>query len=206
MGPDERRRKGFGEGYDPESPEYEPIEVYYGDEEPGYDGRPGEPAQQYPEQYAPDYGQPYDQYNQPYPQPYQQYTYHYPPPQPAYPYYPNYPYAYPYPYYQQRPSNPALPIVGGALSMVSGVIVFFFGAIFSADPLFWGFGPCLAILLVMGAIIIMGSICAIMKRLFPLAILGAIIAIFVPPYLLGLIAVILIAISHDQFQPTFSAR
>jgi hypothetical protein len=54
--------------------------------------------------------------------------------------------------------------------------------------------------LVMGLLAIVGSIFAILRRTFGLALMGGICAVW-PMWFLGVPALVLIAISYDQFEP-----
>jgi hypothetical protein len=65
---------------------------------------------------------------------------------------------------------------------------------------------CIAIVLVFSLIAIVGGLCAVFKRLFGMAIVGAIFAMLSPitygaGFIMGLIALILIAIGKDAFAP-----
>jgi len=65
---------------------------------------------------------------------------------------------------------------------------------------------CGSIMVVFSVIAIIGGICAILKRLFAMAIVGAVFAMlnlftFGAGFIMGLIALILIAIGKDSFVP-----
>ena len=120
----------------------------------------------------------------------------------AYPY--PYPYAYPYYYPPKPPPNPAFPMVGGVLSILSGALNLVFMGFASA--LMVDAGVCVAIMLVFSILAILGGICALFRRLFGMAIVGAIFAMLSPitfgaGFVMGLIALILIAIGKDAFEP-----
>jgi hypothetical protein len=146
--------------------------------------------------------------------PYQQVAtegrYSYQPPPPMYaqslpPMYAN-PYGYPPPY--MKPTSPGLAIAGGALSIIAGVVgilgsIFWFG-----DALLWelGLAFCWVIMLVVSIIAIIGGIMALARRMFPMAIIGAVCAMlsvgfFGLSFFLGLVALILIILGKDTFGP-----
>ena len=130
-------------------------------------------------------------------------------PPPAYPppYYPPPPqaYGYPYPYfYPPRPPNPAFPLVGGVLCILSGALNLVF-ATFTSSILIEA-GICATILVIFSIIAILGGLCAVLKRLFGMAIVGAIFAMLSPltfgaGFIMGLVALILLAIGKDNFVP-----
>ena len=74
-----------------------------------------------------------------------------------------------------------------------------------------GFGTCYVIELVFCILAIIGGIFAMARRMFPLAVLGAIFSMltfgffFICP-LLGLIGLILILVGKDAFQPSGGFR
>ena len=129
-----------------------------------------------------------------------------PPPVYPPPYYPPPPaYGYPYPYYYPpKPPNPVFPLVGGVLCIISGSLnLVFIGFVGS---LLGGAGVCIAMLLVFSIFAIIGGLCAVFKRLFGLAIVGAVFAMLSPitygaGFIMGLIGLILIAIGKDAFVP-----
>jgi len=130
-------------------------------------------------------------------------------PPPAYPppyYLPPPPYGYPYPYLYPPgpPPSPMLPTVGGVLCIVSGTLnlvftLFISSALVEVDI-------CAAILLIFSIIAILGGLCALLKRLFVMAIVGAVFAMLSPltfgaGFIMGLVGLILIAIGKDSFVP-----
>jgi hypothetical protein len=100
------------------------------------------------------------------------------------------------------------PIAGGILGIIAGVFGFFIGIILIADgatvDYYWesvdwsevGLGIALVIL---GILAILGSSFAIARKNFNLSVIGGVCAI--PVWLLGVPALILIAMSRDEFQP-----
>jgi hypothetical protein len=97
-----------------------------------------------------------------------------------------------------------LPLVGGLLCIISGALNIIFAAFFTSSLV--GLGICLAMIWVFSILAILGGICAVLKRLFGMAIIGAIFAILNPftygvGFVMGLVALILIAIGKDNFVP-----
>jgi hypothetical protein len=102
----------------------------------------------------------------------------------------------------------AMPLIGGILILIGGVIELIIGAILAVggtaliDITFGGSGllvACGIIIAIVGIVAIMGGIFAIQRRNFGLAIVGGVLALggyFIP----GLIGLILIAVSKDEFQ------
>ena len=147
----------------------------------------------------------------PHGQPYSELRYSYYPPPPAYAQYPPpayaHPYAYPAPY--ARNNNPGLAVVAGVLTLITGALgVLVFALMLGDDSLFWlpALGWCAVAGLIMSFIAVLGGIVAIMKRMFPLAVLGAICAMIALAFtgfgfMMGLLALILLVISKDAFQP-----
>jgi hypothetical protein len=98
------------------------------------------------------------------------------------------------------------PIAGGILGIIAGVILFFTGSVFIAggaavdyswESAGWaeiGTGIALVVLAILAVV---GSSFAIFRRNFGLSVLGGICAL--PFWLLGIPALILIAMSRDEF-------
>jgi len=95
------------------------------------------------------------------------------------------------------------PVAGGILGIIAGVINFSIGIILIVDgatveSVDWsemGLGQALVIL---GILAIVGSSVAIARRNFILAIIGGVCSL--PSFLLGIPALILIALSHEEFE------
>ena len=101
---------------------------------------------------------------------------------------------------QQQKKESAMPLIGGILIMLPGIGYLIGGgvlAVGSSAFLFGGGVLCGAVLLVLGIIAILGGIFAIQRKNFALALIGG---IFVVPSILGLIGLILIAVSKDEFK------
>jgi hypothetical protein len=99
----------------------------------------------------------------------------------------------------------ALPIVGGILIILPALGYLWMGAALATggealiDVTFGMSGVltlCGAILILLGIISVLGGIFAIMRRYWGLALLGG---IFVIPSILGLVGMILVAVSHKDF-------
>jgi hypothetical protein len=154
-------------------------------------------------------GQPTD----PYGRTYGSQAYHFAPPQPQYVYPP--PYAYPYPYqypYQQPVARPntTLPVAGGILVLVASILSLIWYLI--EWSVFWDFffdtTTCFAIAITFSVIGLIGGILAMMRRVLPMAIIGAVfsmisVAFFGVSFVLGLVGLILIAIGYNAFHPQY---
>ena len=98
------------------------------------------------------------------------------------------------------------PIAGGILGIIAGVIVFFIGSVLIADgatvDYYWESADWVEIgtgivLVVLAILAVVGSSFAIARRNFALSVLGGICSL--PFWLLGIPALILIAMSRDEF-------
>ena len=98
-----------------------------------------------------------------------------------------------------------MPIIGGILIILPALGYLWTGAVLATggsalfDVTFGVSGVltlCGAILLILGIIALLGGIFAIMRKYWGLALLGG---IFVIPSILGLIGMILVAVSHKDF-------
>lgn len=96
----------------------------------------------------------------------------------------------------------AMPLIGGILLILASLGYLGGGGILTAGSAFLvdvggGIGvACGVILIILGLIALLGGIFAIQRRNFAIALLGG---IFVVPSILGLIGLILIAVSRDEF-------
>jgi hypothetical protein len=97
----------------------------------------------------------------------------------------------------------AMPLIGGILVLLVGIGYLISGGVIAAGSSLFldiggGFGVlCGAIILVLGILAIFGGIFAIQRKNFAIALIGA---IFTVPSILGLIGLILIAVSKDEFK------
>ena len=104
-----------------------------------------------------------------------------------------------------------LTIIAGALNLIAGLIVAAIGGTIASLAgwwdwgMEWGVSPAVlsaigAPLIVIGIIAIVGGVFAIKRKIWGLALAGAIFALFPPPlFVLGLLAIIFIAISRKEF-------
>ncbi len=108
---------------------------------------------------------------------------------------------------QQVKKESAMPMVGGILILIAGLIEIAGGAVVIGGGAFFvslDFGgaiaiACGALVVLLGVIALIGGVFAIQRKHFGLAILGAILGLggwFIP----GLIGLILIAVSRDEFR------
>ena len=95
-----------------------------------------------------------------------------------------------------------MPVAGGVLILLSSLGYLGVGiAMAAAGTAFLGFGGgaavgCGAVLLILGVIALLGGIFAIQKKHWAIALIGGIIVI---PTILGLVGLILIAVSREAF-------
>jgi hypothetical protein len=106
------------------------------------------------------------------------------------------------------PKETVKPIIGGVLVLIGGLIELYVGYVLAwTGEAFSGitFGVsdfltvCGAIVLLLGIVAVLGGIFAIMRKFYGLAVLGGVLAVpgFVIP---GLVGLILVAMSHDEFK------
>jgi hypothetical protein len=146
----------------------------------------------------------------PYHQPYGSPSHSYQPPPPAYAQYPPPVYANPYvyPMVYRRPPNPALPKVGGLFSILAGA----FGlleilTLFGGEIAFWledWWLVCYIFTLALSIMAILGGIVAMKRRMFPVAVIGAVCAIISGglwgmSLVMGLVALVLMVVGKDAF-------
>ena len=93
----------------------------------------------------------------------------------------------------------SMPLIGGILIIIASLGYLGVGGVIvgGSAAFFIGEGVvCGAVLLVLGIISLLGGIFAIQKKNFAIALIGG---IFVVPSVLGLIGLILVAVSKDSF-------
>ena len=99
------------------------------------------------------------------------------------------------------------PIVAGILSIISGAVAVLTGIGALARGEFvqrmmwhWGWGVVGTVALVLGIVAIVGGIFSIQRKVWGLALAGAICALF-PPHVcvLGILAIIFVALSRNEF-------
>ncbi|MGB2581301.1 MAG: hypothetical protein WBD03_02380, partial [Thermoplasmata archaeon] len=108
---------------------------------------------------------------------------------------------------QTEKNESAMPLIGGIVVILSsigylivGAAVLAGGSVASTVDIGWegaGLAVCGAIVLILGVIALLGGVFAIQRKNFVLALLGA---IFVLPSILGIIGLILIAVSKSEFK------
>ena len=113
-----------------------------------------------------------------------------------------------------QPQRTGKPVAGGALLLVAGVLAMINFAILIAagsgfESLFPGLGSILAVCGIIGMIFsilaLLGGVLAIMRKMWGLALVGSILGLLTigPLFvssILSLVALILIAISREEFQ------
>lgn len=101
---------------------------------------------------------------------------------------------------QQQKKESAMPVAGGVLVLIGGILYLGAGGVLvvgSSAFLFGGGVLCGAVVLVLGVLGILGGIFAMQRKSFAIALIGG---IFTVPTILGLIGLILIAVSKDEFK------
>ncbi len=100
----------------------------------------------------------------------------------------------------------AMPLIGGILILIGGIIELLLGAgmVVGGSALFGltlggsgGLVVCGVIVVIVGIVAVLGGIFAIQRRNFTLAIIGGILSMI---GVLGLIGLILVAVSKDEFR------
>ena len=108
---------------------------------------------------------------------------------------------------QTKPSPTWKPIVAGILSIISGAVAVLvgIGVIVRVDfarrmVWHWRWEIAGAVALVLGLVAIAGGICSLKRRIWGLALAGAICALF-PPHVavLGILAIIFVALAKGEF-------
>ena len=105
-----------------------------------------------------------------------------------------------------------LSIVAGALSVAAGLVLVLFGGVLSSILAAAGVpnmlflipfpivGSIATPLLILGAMAIVGGTYAIRRRVWPMALAGAICALFPPQVgILGILAIVFIVLGKDEF-------
>jgi hypothetical protein len=103
---------------------------------------------------------------------------------------------------QVQKKQSGMPVAGGVLIIIASLGYLIGGGFIAAgSSFFWGLGGgagviCGVVLLVLGVVSFLGGIYAIGRKNFGIAVIGG---IFVIPSILGLIGLILVAVSKDEF-------
>lgn len=100
-----------------------------------------------------------------------------------------------------------LSIVAGAFGVIAGILVATIGAI--GGGILGEFGlpfigrlavTATAAPLVLSAVAIVGGVYALKRRVWGLALAGGICALLIPPFILGILAIIFVAMGKDEFK------
>ena len=100
----------------------------------------------------------------------------------------------------QQKKESGMPVAGGVLILIGGILYLGGGGVAMAGSSFVEFAGgvlCGAVVLILGIIGILGGIFAMQRKGFAIALIGGILTI---PTILGLIGLILIAVSKDDFK------
>jgi hypothetical protein len=101
------------------------------------------------------------------------------------------------------------PTTAGILSIVAGVLNLIVGiALAATDVMLLGpiiglpvLGPLAAVLIVLGIVSLVGGIFAVQRRIWGMALAGAICALFPPPVIiLGILAIVFVAMGKGEFK------
>jgi hypothetical protein len=99
------------------------------------------------------------------------------------------------------------PTVAGILALIAGIIELITGTVFATGLGFWGglFGmgwlsAIFAPLIIFGIIAIVGGIFALKRRIWGLALAGSIFALIGPWFILGILAIIFVALGKREFE------
>ena len=116
-----------------------------------------------------------------------------------------------------------MPTIAGILAIVSGSIsilgfgLFFVGGLASAimlppDPGFllglpalFGLGIVKGLTLALGVLALIGGICAVQRRHWPLALIGSVCAL-APAFILGVVAIVLTVVAKGEFEQPGAER
>jgi hypothetical protein len=100
------------------------------------------------------------------------------------------------------------PTTAGILSIIAGVLNLIVGiALAATDVMLLGpiiglpvLGPLAAVLIVLGIVSLVGGIFAVQRRIWGVALAGAICALFPPPVIiLGILAIVFVALGKREF-------
>jgi hypothetical protein len=94
-----------------------------------------------------------------------------------------------------------LAIVAGVLNLIVGIVIVAVGSAFLGPFIGLGWlGAIGAPLIILGIVSIVGGVFALRRRIWGLALAGAICALFPPPIaILGILSIIFLAISTREF-------
>jgi hypothetical protein len=102
----------------------------------------------------------------------------------------------------EQSKNGWMPVTAGILTIIGGTLVFFRGlARESRMGFFPGLGVFLGIMYIIVAILaIVGGIFAVQKKGWGMSLLGGICARFPPATVLGILAIVFIAVGKNEFK------
>lgn len=101
---------------------------------------------------------------------------------------------------QMQKKESGMPTAAGILILLGAIIYLIIGGVITAGSGVLSVAEgvaCGAAVLVVGVISLLGAIFALQRRYFALALIGGILAI---PTILGLIGMILVAVSREEFK------
>jgi hypothetical protein len=100
-----------------------------------------------------------------------------------------------------------MPVAAGILTIVAGVVDFFVGLIFGAIGHtvgfftgIWGLGALGLPHIILGIIAVIGGIFAVQRKVWLMALVGAICALMWPLTLLGILSIIFVSLSQKEFR------
>jgi hypothetical protein len=99
-----------------------------------------------------------------------------------------------------------MPVVAGILTIIAGVADFFVGLIVGARGHVagffgvWGLGAFGVPHIVLGIIAVIGGIFAVQRKVWLMALVGAICALMWPLTLLGILSIIFVCLSQKEFK------
>jgi len=93
-----------------------------------------------------------------------------------------------------------LSIISGSIHISLGFLIIFLGQVTMVNTGFWGIGILWIPLTVIGITSLIGGILALKRKLWGIALTGAILALIWPFSILGVAAIILIVLSRQDFK------
>jgi hypothetical protein len=100
-----------------------------------------------------------------------------------------------------------MPMIAGILSIVAGVIDFLVGLIVGAIGHavsfitgIWGLGAFGVPHIILGVIAVIGGVFALQRKVWVMALVGAICALMWPLSILGILSIIFVALSQKEFK------
>lgn len=93
-----------------------------------------------------------------------------------------------------------LSIISGSIHISLGFLIIFLGQVTMVNTGFWGTGILWIPLTIIGTTSLIGGILALKRKLWGIALTGAILALIWPFSILGVAAIILIVLSRQDFK------